>query len=233
MSPQETREGLAEALGTFMLVLVGAGALAMSPGNVVAIALAHGLILAAIVATYGHISGAHVNPAVTLGLLVGGKIGPRKAVIYWVAQIAGGLLAAVVLRIALPSGQAGVSTLGQTAPGSGVTTGQLILIEAIITFFLVGTVYQASVYNKGGAATPVLIGFTLAAAILLAGPLTGGSANFARTLGPALVAKDTQDLGEVLQYAIGILGGGALAGLLHGDLFALREEPKTPAAKKR
>ncbi|MBI5929261.1 MAG: aquaporin [Chloroflexi bacterium] len=232
MSPQETREGIAEAIGTFMLVLVGAGTVAMSPGNVVAAALAHGLILAAIVATYGHISGAHVNPAVTLGLLVGGKVGPRKAVIYWIAQIAGGLLAALVLRIALPSGQAGVNTLGQTVPASGVAPGQLVLIEAIITFFLVSTIYQAAAYGKGGPATPVVIGFTLAACILLAGPLTGGSANLARTLGPALVAKDTQNLGDVLQYAIGILGGGALAGLLHGDLFAVREEAK-PAAKKR
>lgn len=233
MSPQETREGIAESIGTFMLVLVGAGAVALSPGNLIVAALANGLILIAIVATYGHISGAHVNPAVTLGLLVGGKISVRRATIYWIAQLVGALLAAVILRIILPSNQAGVATLGQTVPASNVTPGMLIVTEAILTFFLVGTIYQASVYGKGGPATPVVIGFTLAAGILLAGTLTGGSLNFARTLGPALLAEERQNLGDVLQYAIGILGGGALAGLLHGDLFAVREETKSAATKKR
>ena len=119
MTLQQTREAVAEGIGTFMLVLVGAGTVAAVPGNVVAAALAHGLILVVIVGTYGHISGAHVNPAVTLGLLVGGKMELNRAAIYWVSQLIGGLIAALVLRIVLDN-QAGVTTLGQTAPVDGI-----------------------------------------------------------------------------------------------------------------
>jgi MIP family channel proteins len=223
MKPQETREAFAELIGTFMLVLVGAGAVALSPGNVVAAALAHGMILVAIVATYGHISGAHVNPAVTLGLLIGGKIELRKAGIYWIAQFIGGLLAGLILRVILPD----PGTMGQTVPADGVTIGMLIVTEAILTFFLVSTVYQAAVYGKGGAATPVLIGFTLAAALLLGGPLTGGSLNPARTLAPAILAENRQEIGEIFYYMLGIFGGGALAGLLHADLFAVHDKKET------
>jgi glycerol uptake facilitator-like aquaporin len=111
------RDGIAELIGTFMLVLVGAGAVVASQGNVVAAALAHGLILIAIISTYGHLSGAHVNPAVTLALLVGRQIVITRAVVYWVAQFAGGILAALVLRAVLPT----ANNLGQTLPAPGVT----------------------------------------------------------------------------------------------------------------
>src|SRR5436190_1412645 len=104
------RDGIAELIGTFMLVLVGAGAVTLlgqskSPvaADVVVAALAHGLILIAIIATYGHISGAHVNPAVTLAVLVGRKINVITAVVYWVAQFVGGTVAALVLRFIFPA----------------------------------------------------------------------------------------------------------------------------------
>lgn len=220
MTLQQTREAVAEGIGTFMLVLVAAGAVAVSPGNVIAAALAYGLILVAIIATYGHISGAHVNPAVTLGLLVGGKIDINRAVIYWVSQIVGGLLAAVVLRIVLDGQAAAVTTLGQTTPANGVNALHIVLIEGFLTFFLVGTVYQSAVFGKGGMVAPLLIGFTLGGAVLFGGPLTGASLNPARTLGPALFAKETQDLIEVGNYFIGILLGATLAGFLHSDTFS-------------
>jgi MIP family channel proteins len=227
MTPQETKETIAEAIGTFMLVLVGAGAATLSTGNFVTIALAHGLILAVIVGTYGHISGAHVNPAVTLGLLVGGKVEPRRAGLYWVAQIIGALLAGLALRVILPD----AGTMGQTVRASNVTIGMLVVTEGILTFFLVSAVFQAAVYGKGGQAAPIIIGFTLAAAILFAGPLTGASLNPARTLGPALLAEDRQSISEIFYYMIGIFGGGALAGLVHADLFA-SELDSAKAARK-
>ena len=96
MNDETLRSGLAELIGTFILVFVGGFAVASAQGVVVA-ALAHGLILVGIIYMYGHISGAHVNPAVTAGLLVGGKIDITKAVLYWVAQFAGGIIAAVAL----------------------------------------------------------------------------------------------------------------------------------------
>lgn len=220
MKDNLVREAVAEFIGTFMLVFVGAGAVTLvstqgsSPlaSVVVAAALAHGLILAAIVATFGAISGAHVNPAVTLGILVGGKIGIVKAVVYWIVQFAGAIVAALVLRYIYPS----ATSLGNTDPAPFINNIQIVVLEAIMTFFLTSTVFQAAVYGKAGPATPVVIGFTLAASILVGGALTGGSLNPARTLGPALVTGDTQYL---IWYFVGMFGGGALAGLLHGYFF--------------
>ncbi len=219
MDNQLGRDGLAEFIGTFMLVLVGAGAVTIlgaskTPvaADVIVAALAHGLILVAIIATYGHISGAHVNPAVTLGLLVGRQITVTRAVVYWIAQFAGGIVAALVLRFIFPA----ATNLGQTVPAAGISGVQAMIIEAILTFFLVSTVYQAAVYGKVGNIAAIAIGFTLAASILFGGPLTGASLNPARTVGPALVSGDTT---AIVFYLIGIFGGGAIAGLVQTLLF--------------
>src|SRR5215475_11797014 len=181
-----------------MLVLVGAGAVTiLSNGgktavaaDVVVAALAHGLILIAIIATYGHISGAHVNPAVTLGLLVGRQIDVIRAVVYWIAQFAGAIIAAALLRYLFP----GASNLGQTVPAAGISGVQAMIIEAVLTFFLVSTVYQAAVYGKVGNIAAIAIGFMLAACILFGGPLTGASLNPARTVGPAIISGDLNSI---------------------------------------
>ncbi len=218
MSDRLLRDGIAELIGTFMLVLVGAGAVTIlnqnppAAANVVVAALAHGLILVSIVSIYGHISGAHVNPAITLALLVGRQIDITRAVVYWIAQFAGGIIAGLVLRFTFP----GVANLGQTVPAQGVTSLQVIVLEGLLTFFLASTVYQAAVYGKLGNVAAIAIGFTLAASILFAGPLTGGSLNPARTLGPGIV---TGDLRDVVSYMLGIFAGGAVAGLVHTTLF--------------
>jgi MIP family channel proteins len=236
MTQQQVREATAEGIGTFMLILVGAGAVALNPGNLLVAAFAHGLILIAIIAAYGHISGAHVNPAVTLGVLIGGKMELNRALIYWVSQIIGALVAVLVLRIVIPSDFQGfnpLETLGQTAPADGVNALGIVVIEGLLAFFLVSSVYQAAIYGKGGAATPLLIGLTLAACIVLGGPLTGASVNPARTLGPAFLAEDVQDLGEVFTYMIGLFTGGAAAGLLHSDIFAQETTENSKKSKKK
>src|SRR5258707_5780559 len=150
MDNQLGRDGLAEFIGTFMLVLVGAGAVTIlgaskTPvaADVIVAALAHGLILVAIIATYGHISGAHVNPAVTLGLLVGRQITVTRAVVYWIAQFAGGIVAALVLRFLFPD----ASNLGQTVPPANINGIQPMLIEANLTFILLSTLHQAEIYG--------------------------------------------------------------------------------------
>lgn len=210
------KAGLAEFLGTFTLVFVGAAAVASGEGVAVA-ALAHGIILAAIVYTYGHISGAHVNPAVTAGVLVARKIEPVRAVIYWIAQFLGGIVAAFLSNALIASvtpdpanvGQT-VGSLTQTAPWSAA------VVELVVTFFLVSAVIQAAVYGRAGNLAGLAIGFTLLASIAAAGTFTGASLNPARTLGPALVAGD---LSYILPYFVGMFGGGILAGLIHSFLL--------------
>ncbi|MCB9435893.1 MAG: aquaporin [Anaerolineales bacterium] len=229
MSKEEQRQVAAEGLGTFMLVLVGAGAVALNPGNLVVAALAHGLILVAIIATYGHISGAHVNPAVTFGLFLGGKIEFRRAGFYWIAQFIGALVAGVILRIILPD----PSTMGQTVPAANINSLDVVLVEGILTFFLVSVVYQAAAYGKGGILTPVLIGLTLAGCILLGGPMTGASLNPARTLGPALLAENGQNLMEVGTYWFGIFLGAAFAGFIQTDMFAPEEHAPVKRGSKK
>ncbi|MCC7206120.1 MAG: aquaporin [Anaerolineae bacterium] len=212
------RDGLAEFIGTFMLIFVGAGAatgLAQTgdaSASLLLVALAHGLILITIITTFGHISGAHVNPAVTLGLLVGGKIDVVRAVAYWIVQFAGGIAGAAMVRVIFPD----PGFIGQTVPALGITDGMVIVIEGLLTAFLVSAVYQNAVYAKTGNIAGLAIGLTLAAAILLGGPLTGGSLNPARTLGPALVSGVTDSLPA---YLIGMAAGAVAAGLLHGYVF--------------
>ncbi len=230
MSDDLYKESLAELIGTFVLVFVGGAAVLVAPVfGVLVPALAHGLILVALVYTYGHISGAQINPAVTLGLLIGGKQDLNKSLVYMLAQFIGGIIAAVVLTAVFPQDNAAVvGFLGESTYNFGQTTGFLTadsvwtaaLYEAILTFFLVSAVFQAAVYGHAGKLMGVAIGFTLGASILAGGPATGASLNPARTLGPALVAGDTSYL---IPYMIGIFGGGAVAGLLHGRILTSDE----------
>jgi MIP family channel proteins len=212
MNDATLRAALAELVGTFVLVFVGGFAVASGQGVVVA-ALAHGLILVAIIYMYGHISGAHVNPAVTAGLLVGGKLGITRAIFYWVAQFVGAIIAAVVLNIIVSGAAADGQTTGSLTAG---TPWSAALFEAVLTFFLVSTVYQAAVYGKAGNAAGIAIGFTLAGSILAGGTYTGASLNPARTFGPAVVAGD---LSYLVPYLVGIFGGGIIAGLVHSIVF--------------
>ena len=225
------RELLAELIGTFVLVFVGSAAVLVAPiFGVVVPAFAHGLILCALIYTYGHISGGQVNPAVTLGLSVGGQQDWTKSAYYIVAQFIGGIIAAAVLVMVFPQDNAGVAAfLGEKAYNFGQTTGFLTqdsvwtaaIYEAILTFFLVSAVIQAAAYGRAGKLAGVAIGFTLAASILAGGPATGASLNPARTLGPALIASDTSYL---IPYLIGIFGGGIVAGLVHGNVLGPEEE---------
>ncbi|HET7011341.1 MAG TPA: aquaporin [Anaerolineales bacterium] len=209
------REELAELIGTFTLVFIGAGsgALAASTGaGLVGVALAHGIALTVIVYAWGAISGAHVNPAVTFGLAVAGRTDWPKAVRFWVAQLVGAAIAGLLLRWLL--GDTG--NLGMTLPGSGVTALQAIVIEAVLTFFLVVAVFGSAVAGRNGNAAGLAIGLVLAMDILMGGSLTGASMNPARSFGPALALLR---FGDFWIYIVGPLLGGGLAALLYDRLF--------------
>jgi glycerol uptake facilitator-like aquaporin len=212
------KSSLAELIGTFVLVFVGGFAVTIAgqPENGVLVpALAHGLVLCGLIYTYGHISGAQFNPAVTAGLLVGGQIKIEKAAYYWVAQFVGAIIAAVALNALVPGTNVGV-TKGSLTDGAPWTAA---VFEAILTFFLVSAVYQAAAFGKAGAMAGVAISLTLAGSILAGGVYTGASLNPARTLGPALIAGD---LSYVLPYFVGIFAGGIVGGLVHS--FVLKPE---------
>jgi MIP family channel proteins len=202
------RPFLAEFIGTFTLVLIGVGAVAAGQGLLVG-AFSHGLVVIGMIYTYGHLSGAHLNPAVTLAMLVGGQMNAGKAAGYWVAQFAAAIAASLLLRLLIGEQVAAGQTLG-TLTRDAVWTAALF--EAVQVFLLVSTIYQAAVFGKAGNLAGIVIGVTLAALILMGGQYTGASINPARTFGPALVAGD---LSYVLPYFVGLFGGGALAGWVH------------------
>lgn len=230
---------VAELIGTFALVFIGVGAAVVNAG-LLGIALAHGLTLAVFAYAFGHISGAHVNPAVTFGLALNGTVRWGQAVVYWVAQFAGAAAAAAFLHYAvIPAG-------GSINPGAtvGVLTETEPIwamgIEIVLTFFLVNTILNTAVAGKGGNMAGWAIGTTLAVAILVGGPLTGASLNPARTLGPAIFAEP--DLANVYTYIIYLLGpllGATLAvmvfNFLHqadGDVDDANEVKAVPAEKQ-
>lgn len=208
------KAAIAELFGTFDLVFIGALVVTIAGepnGGVVAPALGHGLVLVVLAFTYGSISGGHFNPAVTAGMLVGGQIDIVRAVIYWVMQFLGAIIAAAL--VGAIAGAAGVASFGETT-GTLTDTNLTLaaVIEFILAFTLVTTIYQTTVHKRAGDLAPIAIGFTLAALIFGAGVYTGGSVNPARTLGPALVAGD---LSYVPMYFIGLFLGGITAGLFN------------------
>jgi MIP family channel proteins len=209
------REALAELVGTFTLVFIGAGAGALAGANgggIVAVALAHGVALMVIVYAWGPISGAHVNPAVTFGLGVTGRISWSKAVQYWIGQLLGAALAGFLLRFLLGT----TGNLGMTLPSSSVSALQAVVIEAVLTFFLVTAVYGSAVVGRNGNAAGIAIGFVLTMDILMGGSLTGASMNPARSFGPAIALTSFNGFWI---YLVGPLAGGALAALLYERLF--------------
>lgn len=228
MQSNLTKALVAELIGTFALIFIGAGAGALSGGTggagLVGVALAHGLVVLAFAYAYGHISGTHVNPAVTCGLMAAGKMEAGRAGAYILAQLAGGIAAGFALR-AILGGTAtglGLPTLGNVSAGG--STHQItplcgFAIEALLAFFLINTVLNAAVSGKGGNAAGIAIGMTLVFNILMGGPLTGAAFNPARYLGPALAMGD---LSQAWVYIGGSIVGGVVAGLLYRGFFAER-----------
>ena len=211
-----TRSLLAELIGTFALIFIGAGAV-VTTDNIVAIALAHGLVIVAFAYAYGHHSGTHINPAVTFAMLVAGEIKIRTAISYWVVQFMGATLGALALSFALGGTE---SNLGATVLSAGITPAQGVLIEAILTFFLVNTIMNTAVSGKSGNMSGLAIGLTLVFSILMGGPITGASLNPARTFGPALI---TGNLSQFWIYLVGTMAGATAAALLYRSIFKTKD----------
>jgi aquaporin Z len=218
------RRGAAEFVGTFALIFVGAGSVAFAR-TLTDVALAHGLVIAVFVSAFGFISGGHFNPAVTLGFLVTRRIAPALAVVYWVVQFGAAALAALLLKWVLPGAVQDAAHLGAPTLGSQLGSGQGVVIEAVLTFFLVIVVFATAVDPRGAfkQIAGLAIGFTIALDILMAGELTGAAMNPARAFGPQLVGNHWAN-GWV--WYVGPFAGGVIAATLY-ELLYLR--PARPA----
>jgi MIP family channel proteins len=179
---------LAEALGTFVLVLAGCGAIAVGSLPATGIAGAFGLAIMVSIYALGHVSGAHFNPAVTLAFAVGRHFPPARIVPYWIAQASGAILAAGFLRLSL-----GNVPIGVTGPaGSDL---QALAWEAVLTFVLMLVIVAVATDTRAvGQAAALAIGGAVALGSLVGGPISGASMNPARSLGPALVSGDLAHL---------------------------------------
>jgi len=214
-----TKTLIAEFLGTFALTFIGAGAVCTSASGggagLLGVAIAHGTVLAVMISALGHISGGHFNPAVTLGLLTAQRFDSRKALPYIAAQLAGAVLAAYLLTLALPEEVWRQAQLGSAQVSQGISVVQATTLEAILTFFLVIAVFGTAVDPKGSwqIVGGFGIGTVLIFDILVGGPWTGAAMNPARAFGPALVSGTWANH---VVYWVGPILGGVLAGALYG-----------------
>ena len=208
-----TKALIAEFIGTFALIFIGAGAVAINIGGLIGAAFAHGFVIVGFIYAYGHISGTHLNPAVTISLFLGKQIDAMNAIGYIVVQLIAAIVAAAALAFVLGGTESG---LGVTVLADGVSPMQGIVVEIILTFFLVNAVYHTAVSGKAGNFAGLAIGCTLICLILMGGPLTGASLNPARTIGPAVIAGNYADL---WLYFVGPILGGVLAAAVYVGLL--------------
>jgi aquaporin TIP len=244
MKPSLLPALVAELVGTFALCFVGIMAIHWSGNPVgsglVGVALAHGLILGLFITITAATSGGHLNPAVTIGLLFGGKIKAPDAFAYIVAQCLGGMLAGFVVVAILGSSAApamvgGVEVIPETAAQivaqgtpqlNHVTLFGGLLAEAVATFFLVSAVWGTAVDPRAPKIGGFGIGISLIASILAIGPITGAALNPARAFGPALAASlcgAQYPWGTMWLYWVGPILGGIVASLIYKGFFYPKE----------
>jgi MIP family channel proteins len=223
---------VAEFIGTFALIFIGAGAAAVVGGGaglpgVAAVAFAHGLTVMAFAFAYGTLSGGHFNPSVTVAVLAAGAIRVGEAAGYVVSQFAGGILGALLLRAVLGGTGTSLGTpdlahnLGLGATTLTVTPWAGYAIEAVLGFFLSTVVLSTAVAGRAGNLAPLAIGVTLILNIIMGGPLTGAAFNPARALGPMVA---TGNFNDAWLYLSAPIVGAVIAAILHAGLARLAQE---------
>ncbi|KAL4557376.1 hypothetical protein LXL04_035552 [Taraxacum kok-saghyz] len=219
--PDSARATLSEFLSTFIFVFAAEGSVlaldkmygrehTQGGAGLLLVALAHALSLFAAIASSFNVSGGHINPAVTFGTLVAGRVSLVRALYYWVAQLLGAVVASLLLRLATD----GMRPIG-FAVATGVGNLNALLMEIILTFGLVYTVFATAIDHKRGTLgtiAPLAIAFMVGANILVGGPFEGAAMNPARAFGPALVGWRWNNHWV---YWLGPFIGAAIAGLIY------------------
>jgi MIP family channel proteins len=226
---------LVEFIGTFAFVFIGAGAAAVIgdgvglPG-IIAIAFAHGLTIMVFAFAYGSVSGGHMNPAVTIGVLAAGAMSASEAAGYIVAQLIGGVVGALLLAAVLGGVATGLGTpalahnLALGAATLTITPGAGFVIEAVLAFFLITVVLSTAVAGRAGSLAPLAIGMTLTLNIIMGGALTGAAFNPARALGPMIA---TGNFSDAWLYVTAPILGAVLAAMMHTGLARLAQKGVT------
>ncbi len=210
----------AELIATFALTFVGAGVIVAGHGAL-EVALAHGIVLAVFVSATMGISGGHVNPAVTIGAMATKKIPTNLGIRYIISQLLGAVMGAYALKLVFPLEKITAVAFGSPVIASGVTQTQAVMMEAILTFFLVFVIFGTAVDERAPKLGGLAIGLVLVFDILVGGGITGAAMNPARAFGPALLAGSlSAKLSEhVVVYWIGPALGAIVAALAYDKLF--------------
>lgn len=222
-----------EFVTTFLFVFAGVGSTMAADKltgdallGLFVVAVAHALVVAVMISA-GHISGGHLNPAVTIGLLFGGHITVVRSILYWIDQLLASTAACFLLKYLTGGLATPVHTLA-----SGMDYLQGVVWEIVLTFSLLFTVYATIVDPKKGSIDglgPMLTGFVVGANILAGGAFSGASMNPARSFGPALVSWDWTDHWV---YWVGPLIGGGLAGFIYENFFITRSHRPLPSEEE-
>jgi aquaporin TIP len=216
------RRAVAEFIGAFTLIFIGAGAAVAAnqihDPTLIGVAIANGLAIGVMVSAMGHISGAHFNPAITFGFLITRRIKPALGVLYWVAQLAGAALAALLVHDLIPHATTEAVKLGVPAIGNGVDAASAFGLEAIMTFFLAWVIFASAVDERGTfkSIAGLAIGLTITIDVLFGGPFTGAAMNPARAFGPQLIGDYWSN--AWVWYA-GPIAGAAVAAILYEFLY--------------
>lgn len=234
--PQPTllKRSIAELIGTFVLVFLGTGSVVttvvflppVTSAGLFLIGLSFGFAVLIMIYAFGHISGTHINPAVSIALWATGRFPAKDMVAYIVAQLIGAALASFVI-VAIVGTRAIDAGMGGTLPGEGVSYLQAIIVEAVTTFFLVLTIWGAAVDSRAAKGFAGLaIGMVVAADIIVTGPIAGASMNPARTFGPLLSETlwgGTTDWAKFPIYIIGPIVGAVLAAVVYDYISGIKK----------
>lgn len=215
---------IAEGVGTMMLTLIACG-VAVIVGNIITSSLAFGLVIVAAAYSIGNVSGCHINPAVSISMVVAGKMEVKECIKYIISQVIGAFVGSLLLALCLGSfEELGANGYGSMLGTTEVTMWIALLVEVILTFIFTTTILGVTDKKENGHVTGIVIGLTLVLVHLFGIPFTGTSVNPARSLAPAIL-QGGEALKQVWVFVVAPVIGAVLAGLFYK--FVLKEDKKS------